>query len=127
MRAVAIPIAVVSLLVAGVVFAFTLRQSRPADTPWDKVPAPIKPTDHSHLIQGPFTDAKSKVASIKAPDDKGAELTVQVNLKDQKVTLTVNGVTIESKLQTPLKRITHVGYAMDRAIVDCSPIEIQRR
>jgi octaheme c-type cytochrome (tetrathionate reductase family) len=59
MRTVAIPIAVVSLLIAGVVFAFTLRGSGPVDNPWVKVPPPISPTDHHHLIQGPFSDGPS--------------------------------------------------------------------
>jgi len=84
-------------------------------------------TQQASIVQGAFTNAESMFAPIKAPDNKGAEITVQVNLKDQKVTLTANGVTIESKFQTPLKRITHVGYAMDRALIDFTPIEIQRR
>lgn len=59
MRAAAIPIAVVSLLIAGVVFAFTLRGSGPVDDPWVKVPPPVSPTDHHHLIKGPFNDGPS--------------------------------------------------------------------
>ena len=59
MRAVAIPIAVVFLLVAGVVFAFALRRPGPIDDPWREVPSPVTATDHTHLIQGTFTDGPS--------------------------------------------------------------------
>ena len=46
MRALVIPIVVVSLLIAGVVFAYTLRPSGPVDDPANRLPAPITPTDH---------------------------------------------------------------------------------
>jgi hypothetical protein len=49
---------------------------------------------------------------------------VRVDLKSQKIVYTVDGVTIEAAIQKPLKSITHVGYAIDSALIDFAPVEI---
>ena len=52
------------------------------------------------------------------------EIVVEVDLKSQKIVYTINGVTIEAGIQKKLKTITHVGYAIDSALIDFAPIEI---
>jgi hypothetical protein len=38
--------------------------------------------------------------------------------------MTADKVTLEVKLEQPLESITHVGYAVDNALIDFAPIEI---
>ncbi|RKY10134.1 MAG: hypothetical protein DRP66_00510, partial [Planctomycetota bacterium] len=66
----------------------------------------------------------SKSAKINAPNDKGVQIEVTVDLKAQKIVYTANGETIEARIQRPLKSITYVGYVMNAAIIDFSPVEI---
>jgi len=79
---------------------------------------------NASIIQGPLLKGESKSVKIDAPDDKGLEIVVRADLKSQKIVYTVDGVTIEAGIQKPLKSITHVGYAMDSALIDFAPIEI---
>jgi hypothetical protein len=65
-----------------------------------------------------------KSVEINVPDDKGLEIVVRVDLKSQKIVYTVDGVTIEAGIQKPLKSITHIGYAIDSALIDFAPVEI---
>ena len=78
------------------------------------------------LIQGPINDGKIKNAPINVAAGKPVDIVVKVDLGAQRVTYTAAGVTVEAQLERPLKSITHVGYAMDGALVDFAPIEIQR-
>ncbi|MGD2175467.1 MAG: PQQ-binding-like beta-propeller repeat protein, partial [Candidatus Brocadiaceae bacterium] len=83
-------------------------------------------TQKTLLVQGPLLEGgTTKQADVNAPDAKGAAIVVRVDLKEQKVTYTANGVTLEARLERPLKSITHVGYAMDSALVDVAPVEVQ--
>ncbi len=85
-------------------------------------------TQQTLLIQGPLLDGgTTKSAPLDAPEARGAEIVVKVDLKAQKVTYTANGVTLEVELARPLKSITHVGYAMESALIDVAPIDIQRQ
>ena len=77
------------------------------------------------IIQGPFLKGKSKTEKISAPDAKALEIIVKVDLKTQNIVYTANGVTIEARFQRPLQSITHVGYAMDNALIDFTPVEVQ--
>ena len=77
------------------------------------------------IVQGPLLKSKPKHAPIKAPGDKALAIVVKVDLTAQKVTCTVDGVKIESPLKRPLKSITHLGYAVDSALIDFAPVEIQ--
>jgi hypothetical protein len=79
---------------------------------------------NASIIQGPLLKGKSKSVEIKVPNDKGLEIVVRVDLKNQKIVYTVDGVTIEAAIQKPLKSITHVGYAIDSALIDFAPVEI---
>ncbi len=78
------------------------------------------------IIQGPLMGKnKAKSGKVDAPEKKGLEATVTVDLGAQNVTFIANGVTLEAPLATPLKAITHVGYVMDSALVDVTPVEIE--
>ena len=57
---------------------------------------------------------------------EGIEVTVTVDLKGRSVRCTAKGVTITAELVTPMPAITHVGYAVHGAIVDVTPLEIER-
>ncbi|MBT3380356.1 MAG: PQQ-binding-like beta-propeller repeat protein [Lentisphaerae bacterium] len=78
------------------------------------------------IIQGAFSSGEKKAvgATVKAPEKKGMDALVTVDLDAQTVTLLANGVTIEAKLAVPLKQITYVGYFMESALIDVTPVVI---
>ncbi len=80
---------------------------------------------NASIIQGPLLKGESKSIKIDAPDDEGLEIAVKVDLITRKIVFTTNGVTIEARLQQPLKSITHVGYVMDSALIEFAPIEVR--
>jgi len=77
------------------------------------------------IVQGPLLKSKPKHATIKPPGDKALAIVASVDLNAQKVTATVDGVKVEAPLKRPLKSITHLGYAVDSALIDFAPIEIK--
>ena len=79
------------------------------------------------IIQGELVD-KSKTASaaVDAPTGNVVDIAVSVDLGGGKVALTTAGVTVDAKLQRPLKSITHVGFGTDSAIAEFSPLEVGR-
>jgi hypothetical protein len=79
---------------------------------------------NASIIQGPLLKGKAKSVKINVPDDKGLEIVVRVDLKNQKMVYTADGVTVEVGIQRPLKSITHVGYVIDSALIDFAPVEI---
>ena len=83
-------------------------------------------TQKALIVQGPLLDGgTSQAADIKPPGDKGLGIVVKVDLKAHTLTYTANGVTVEAKIEQPLKSITHVGYVMDSALIDFAPVQIQ--
>ena len=84
-------------------------------------------TPRAAIIQGPLLKGQGENAKIKAPGEKGLEIVVTVDLKARKIVYTAGTVTVEAQIERPLRSITHVGYAMDTALVDFAPVEIQRR
>ncbi|MFQ6131024.1 MAG: PQQ-binding-like beta-propeller repeat protein [Armatimonadota bacterium] len=77
------------------------------------------------IVQGSLKDGiKSDSADVDAPVGKVMDLTVKLDLEQRTVTLTVNGVTLATKLVAPLKAVTHVGFCTDNAIADFSPLQI---
>jgi len=82
-------------------------------------------TQRATIVQGPLLRGKSKGAAIKAPENKGVEIVVKVDLKTRKIVYTANGVTLEAEIQRPLKSITHIGYVIDSSLVDFAPIEVK--
>jgi hypothetical protein len=81
------------------------------------------------IVQGPFEDKEptSVSAKVDAPEAKGLEAVVTIDLAAQKVTYIANGAKLEAKLESPLRAITHLGYVMAGALIDVAPIEIERK
>ncbi len=73
------------------------------------------------LIEQP--QSKSQGAPVKIPN-KAMQMVVKVDLAAQKVTYSVNGVTLEAKLKRPLKSITYVGYSVNSAVIEFAPVEV---
>jgi len=84
-------------------------------------------TQSASIVQGPFKGAEKsgKSAKVDAPEDKGLEAVVTVDLAAQKVTYVANGVKLEAPLKSPLPAITHLGYVIDSAMIDVAPIEVE--
>ncbi len=80
------------------------------------------------IIQGPLLDEGRAAVSagVDAPETKGLEVVVTVDLAAHKVSCVANGVKLEAKLKSPLPTITHLGYVMDSALIDVAGIEIER-
>ena len=76
------------------------------------------------IVQGPLLKGDSKTEKIKPPGNKTIEITVTVNLETRQITCTANNVTVKAEIKNPLKSITHIGYAIDSALIDVAPIKI---
>lgn len=63
---------------------------------------------------------------MDAPPEKGLDVVITVDLAVQTVTFVANGVELKAKLESPLSKITHVGYMLQGALIDVSPIQIER-
>lgn len=85
-------------------------------------------TQTAAIIQGPFKGGGQAAKSVKveASEDQGLELVVTVDLTAQKITYLANGVKLEAPLKSPLREITYVGYVVDSAMMDATPIAIER-
>jgi hypothetical protein len=82
----------------------------------------------AQIVQGPLKKAtQTKGAAVEAAPAQVLEFTVQVDLAQQTVTLTANGVIVESPLSRPLQSITHVGICTDNATCDFSPVQVQQQ
>jgi outer membrane protein assembly factor BamB len=79
------------------------------------------------IVQGPLRGtAKSQAADFGAPVGKTASLSVHVDLARQTVTFTADQSKVEAKLIRPLKSVTHVGFCIDSAVAEFSPLKITR-
>jgi outer membrane protein assembly factor BamB len=78
------------------------------------------------IHQGPLVGGKGKSMAIKAKQGEIVDMRVTVDLEAGKVSYRVKGESMEVKLANVPKSITHVGYAMENALVDFAPIEIER-
>lgn len=85
-------------------------------------------TGQASIIQGPLEDdAKpSATAKIIASDDGGLDAVVSVDLAAQTVTYVANGQMLKAALAKPLRSITHVGYAVNSALIDVAPVHIEQ-
>ncbi len=81
------------------------------------------------IVQGPFKEAEGRGVSAKvnAPERRGLDAVVTVDLGKQQVTYVANGVKLEATLKRPLRAITYLGYVMDSAAIDVAPIKIERK
>ena len=77
------------------------------------------------IIQGPLGANKGATAPCETNYDAPPyELTVTVDLTSGDVNFQGGGATVKAKLQRPMKSITHVGYCLNKSVVDFSPIEV---
>jgi hypothetical protein len=76
------------------------------------------------IIQGPLAGNQGATIPCQTDDATRYELTATVDLTTGSVTFQGGGATVNAKLDRPMKRITHVGYALKGTIVDFSPIEV---
>ena len=79
------------------------------------------------LVQGPLSGGQTIGAPVELSDNQPIDIVVTVDLDSQQVIYTANGVEVKAQLKRPLKAITHVGYAMDNAVVDFAPLDVQIR
>jgi outer membrane protein assembly factor BamB len=80
------------------------------------------------IVQGPLLGGgKAGSSKVEAPEAKGLDAQVTVDLTAQTVRVVGNGVTLEAPMAAPLKAITVVGYVMDSALIDVAPVGIEAR
>jgi len=76
------------------------------------------------IIQGPLTKNKGATTPRVTDPQQPHELTVTVDLASGNVTFKSGKATVTAKLEQPMKSITHIGYCVNNATVDFSPIEV---
>ena len=62
--------------------------------------------------------------TIAVAPDGAVQLTVTVDLAARRIVFTAGTVSIEAPLKQPLEAVSFVGYAVDNAKIDFTPIEI---
>ncbi|MEW6357323.1 MAG: PQQ-binding-like beta-propeller repeat protein [Planctomycetota bacterium] len=82
-------------------------------------------TKSAAIIQGPMKGGKSKSEKIELNRERAETIKIAVDLEKRTVTLSVRDVAVEAPLPETLKTITHVGYCVDSAIMDFSPVEVK--
>jgi hypothetical protein len=76
------------------------------------------------IIQGSLAANEGATTPCETKYDTQYELVVTVDLASGSVILQGGGVTVNAKLDRPMKSITHVGYCLKGTVVDFSPIEV---
>jgi hypothetical protein len=76
-----------------------------------------------YVVQGPLLKGQSKSVPANVKANEVAEMVVVVDLRGQKVTVTMNGQTVEAALANRLDAITWIGYAINSVNADFSQIE----
>jgi len=76
------------------------------------------------IIQGPLAGNKGVTAACEIDPGKPHELTVTADLASGEVEFKSGKVAVTAKLVRPMKNITHIGYCVNKATVDFSPVEI---
>ncbi|NQV34095.1 MAG: PQQ-binding-like beta-propeller repeat protein, partial [Phycisphaeraceae bacterium] len=84
-------------------------------------------TQRATIVQGPLKTGQVQGAKVSVQGESGLDILVTVDLKTQEIVYQAGSVMIEARLQRPLRAITHIGYAVDSAVIDFAPIEISRR
>jgi hypothetical protein len=84
-------------------------------------------TQRAAIVQGPLKGGQVQGAKISVPANKGLDILVTVDLKAKTIVYQAGSVTLKARINRPLRSITHIGYAVDSALADFSPIEINRR
>ena len=80
----------------------------------------------AQIVQGPLKNAvRTQGVSLEVSAAQDIVLTIDVDLAQQVVTLTANGVTVDARFARPLTSITHVGLCTDRATCDFAPLQLE--
>ncbi|HID24805.1 MAG TPA: hypothetical protein EYP14_20730, partial [Planctomycetaceae bacterium] len=77
------------------------------------------------IVQGAFQGGKSRSAGLQAQYGQVLDLLVTVDLPKRQIVCTVGDVTVKAPLQLPMDQIRFVGYAVDSALADFTPIQVQ--
>lgn len=75
------------------------------------------------IVQGPYAKAAGASREMAVKVGATSEVTVSVDLLGQKVGMTVDGQTLEAKLERPLKAIRFIGYGANSLSAEFSAIE----
>jgi len=79
------------------------------------------------IVQGPLSgESKTASADIKAEVGKPIVLTVGIDVPQGRVKFTAGTVSVEAKLERPMKSVTHVGFCIDSAAARFSPLKVAR-
>jgi len=76
------------------------------------------------IVQGPMGSGTRNSKTIAVAPDGAVQLTVTVDLAARRIVFTAGTVRIEAPLKQPLEAVSFVGYAVDNAKIDFTPIEI---
>ena len=76
------------------------------------------------LIEGPLKDGKSLREALDVSTDQFVKITVSVDMEKDQLRCTVNEVSFEKALPDGLSEITHIGYAVDGALMDFESIRV---
>jgi len=76
------------------------------------------------VIQGSLAANEGETTTCETDYETQYELIVTVDLESGSVTFQGGGVTVNAKLDRPMKSITHLGYCLNNSVVDFSPIEV---
>jgi len=76
------------------------------------------------IVQGTLKEGKSASQKMDVKVEETIDLTVTVDLENQKVLFAAKGQTLEAALVRRLAEITHVGYCVENSTTDFSPIDI---
>ena len=80
------------------------------------------------IMQGPLLKpTASKAFDIKVPVGDPVALVVDIDLDNGTVKLTVQDHSVEVQLSTPVKAITHAGFAADSAVAEFSPLDVKQK
>ena len=84
-------------------------------------------TQRAAIVQGLLKGGQVQDAKISVRTGTGLDMLVTVDLEAQKIVYRAGSVKLEAQIQRPLASITHIGYAVDSALADFAPIEIDGR
>ncbi|MCP4453717.1 MAG: PQQ-like beta-propeller repeat protein, partial [Planctomycetes bacterium] len=82
-------------------------------------------TQRATIVQGPLKAGQVQGSKISVQANESLEILVTVDLKTKEIVYQAGSVTIKASLYRPLKSITHIGFAVDSAVIDFAPIEIR--
>lgn len=78
------------------------------------------------IIQGPLFGGKtSATKQVEIATGQTVDVTLTVDLAKQTVTMSTLGQTLQAPLQRRLQSVTFVGYCVDNAVVDFTPLDVQ--